>query len=73
MRDLFLVGITSIDCPRCGRRLRDNDSPEPWRGLLRVTARCHKCHTEHRLEVDRWRGETHVTAIKSVAWAEALR
>ena len=73
MRDQFFDGITSFDCPRCGRRLRDYDTPEPWRGLLRVTARCRNCHTEHRLEIDRGRSETRVTAIRSTAWVEALR
>ena len=70
MGKLGIAGIKSIECPSCHRRLRDYDPPEPWKGLVRVTARCHGCLTEHRLEIDHWRGETHVWAIRSTAWAK---
>ena len=67
MPKLSIAGITSIDCPSCGGKLRDYDPPEPWKGLMRATARCHVCLTEHQFEIDHWRGETHVWAVKNLA------
>ena len=69
MREPGIAGITSIECPNCCLRLSDYDPPELWKGRVRVTARCHVCLTEHRFEIDHWRGETHVWAVRSVAWA----
>lgn len=66
----FMNEIASIECPSCGHVLRDYDAAEDWHGILRVTARCHKCRTEHRLEIDRWRGETNVWCTGSKAWAQ---
>lgn len=60
--------ITSIECPTCGRVLRDYDPAENWHGIVRVTARCRKCRTVHRLEISRWRGEVHVWCTGSTAW-----
>jgi len=67
MPKLSIAGITSIDCPSCGHKLRDYEPPEPWKGLMHVTVRCHACLTEHQLEIDRWRGETHVRAVTNLA------
>ena len=70
MRTPGIAGITSIECPSCRRRLRDYDPPEPWKGLVRVTARCHACLTEHQFEIDHRGAETHVWAVRSKAWAK---
>jgi hypothetical protein len=67
MPKLSIAGITSIDCPSCGHKLRDYDPLMPLKGLMRVAARCHVCHADLEFEIDTWRGETQVWAVKNLA------
>lgn len=69
MKKLRIPGITSIECPSCGREFGDYDEPVPWMGILHLTARCHVCHLEHLFEVDSGVGEASVVAVGSTTIA----
>lgn len=64
MKQLRIPGVTSIECPRCGRELSDYDEPVPWMGILHLTARCGPCHLVHLFEVDSGVGEASVVAVE---------
>ena len=66
----IVKGLASIECPGCGRVLRDYDVPVNWHSLVRVGARCHTCRVRHTFEIDTWRGETNVWCVGSVPWEE---
>lgn len=70
MQTLGLTGIASIECPTCGRAFSDYDAPVPWKGILRVTARCRHCRTEELLEIDQGQHETSVRGISRTPWVE---
>ncbi len=69
MGKLRIEGITSIECPRCGREFADYDRPVPWRGILHLTARCHRCRLEHLFEIEVGTRESSVVAVAHTAIA----
>ncbi len=68
MRTLGIAGVASIDCPRCGHTLHDFDPPQVVHGVARVTAHCHVCNTDQRLEVDHDALEAWVTCLGDAPW-----
>lgn len=68
MRSPNVPGISGIECPSCAQPLHDFDAATMRAGMVLLTARCPHCHTEQRLEIDTWRGETNVHSAGHVPW-----